>query len=101
VDDSRKPLAYNPYVYDVYLYDYDWYDYQPLPTFKSDSQIKTDIKSELFWNPFVNQQDVRVQVDEGVATLKGKVDTWGEWNTALEEAYEGGATWVYNKLTVK
>lgn len=101
VKDHRQALSYNPYVYDDYIYAYDWYDYEPLPTFKSDRQIKTDIKSELFWNPFVNQGDIRVQVDEGVATLKGTVDTWGEWNTALEEAYEGGATWVYNKLAVR
>lgn len=101
VDYPDYPLAYDPYLYDYYFYDYDWYDYEPYYTFSVDWEIEEDIESELFWSPFVDEEDVDVTVESGVATLTGVVDTWAEYNAAEENAYEGGATWVENDLAVK
>ncbi|MFP4053475.1 MAG: BON domain-containing protein [Phycisphaerae bacterium] len=101
VEYTDRPLAYDPYVYDYYPYDYDWYDYEPFHTFRSDSAIKEEISDELWWSPFVDSDQVKVSVDNGVATLTGKVDSWSELEAARQNAYEGGATWVINKLDVK
>jgi osmotically-inducible protein OsmY len=100
VDNGRAALAYNPFVDEIYIYDADWYDYQPFNTFKSDRKIKEDIESELYWNPFVYSGNVKVTVENGVVTLRGEVPSWTSYDAAMEEAYEGGATWVQNRLRV-
>ncbi len=94
-------ITYDPYIYETYYpYDYSWYDYQPYYTFTSDAEIEDDIKDELWWSPFVESDEVEVTVDNGIVTLTGTVDTWSERTAATENAYEGGATWVYNNLVV-
>jgi osmotically-inducible protein OsmY len=98
--DEMGPLAYEPYVDDDYIYGYDWFDYSPGRTFKPDKEIREDIRSELWWSPFVDSEDVTVEVEDGVATLTGSVDSWSEWGAATENAYEGGAVWVDNDLQV-
>jgi hypothetical protein len=40
-------------------------------------------------------------VDDGVATLTGTVDSWSEYDAAVNNAYEGGAVYVDNELLVK
>lgn len=101
VEDEYDPIAYDPYVEDWYLYDYDWYDYQPSNTLVSDAEIQREINDELFWSPFVDGDEVRVTVNNGIATLTGTVDTWSERSAATENAFEGGATWVDNDLEVQ
>jgi len=97
---ADKPYAYNPYLGDPYVYDFDWYTYQPRLTFKSDSKIRKDIESELWWSPFVDSDEITVTVDNGIATLEGTVETLAEFSAARENAFEGGATWVINDLSV-
>ncbi len=99
--DYTGPLAYDPYVYDENPYLYDWYDYEPLYTFETDAEIKEEINDEMWWSPFVDSDDVTVTVDDGTATLTGTVDSWSEFNAATENAFEGGAVWVDNNLTVE
>jgi osmotically-inducible protein OsmY len=41
-----------------------------------------------------------VTVDDGVVTLTGTVDTWTEREAAEENALEGGALRVVNRLDV-
>ncbi|MFW6154254.1 MAG: BON domain-containing protein [Planctomycetota bacterium] len=95
------PLAYDPYVYDDYFYGEPWYDYEPQVTFETDAQIADEINEELRWSPFVDGNDVTVTVMDGIATLTGMVDSWREYNAATENAYEGGAVWVDNDLTIQ
>jgi osmotically-inducible protein OsmY len=73
--------------------DYKW-------KYKPDWEIREDINDQLFWSPFVDEDNVRVTVEDGVATLTGNVETWGERGAAENNAYEGGAKDVKNKLTV-
>lgn len=101
IEVEDDPYAYDPYVDDWYMYDYDWYHYTPSYTFKQDWEIKEEINDEYFWSPFVDAADVTVKVDDGVATLTGTVDSWMEWGAARDNAYEAGATFVRNKLTVE
>jgi osmotically-inducible protein OsmY len=68
---------------------------------KSDREIKEDIKSELWWSPYVDSDQVRVEVRDGVATLTRTVDSWMERMAARDNGYDGGATRVRNYLAVK
>jgi osmotically-inducible protein OsmY len=95
-----SPVTYDPYVDDLDIYQSDWYDYEPFYTFESDTEIKEEINDELWWSPFVEEDEVNVSVDNGTATLTGTVDSWSERDAATENAYEGGATWVINNLEV-
>ena len=101
VGKDYTPFVYDPYVDGWYPYDADWYPDRPRFPAKSDWQLELDIGDELFWSPFVDSDTVEVAVDDGVATLTGTVDSWSEYNAAANNAYEGGAVYVDNDLTVK
>jgi len=98
VEDRTEVLIFNPYVDDWYTYDYGWYTYPYYLPVKSDRYIKNSIEDEFFWSPFVDGEDVTVKVDDGVAVLTGTVDSWREYNSAVENALEGGAVMVDNEL---
>lgn len=67
-------------------------------TLEADLEIEEDIRDELFWSPFVDDDQVRVTVENGIAQLAGVVDTPRERLAAVENAVEGGAIGVENKL---
>jgi osmotically-inducible protein OsmY len=67
---------------------------------KSDWEIERNIADQLFWSPLVDRNDVTVSVEGGIATLTGAVDSWQEYRAATENAYEGGAHTVLNRLRV-
>jgi osmotically-inducible protein OsmY len=94
---------YWPYS-DLYYEPYS-YSYWPRPhstwTYKSDAEIKHDIENQLFWSPFVDADEVKVAVKNGVATLTGTVDSWREYRDAAKNGYDGGALSVINDLKVK
>jgi osmotically-inducible protein OsmY len=68
---------------------------------KTDLEIERDIESQLFWSPFVDENEIEVSVDFGIATITGSVNTWSEYIAAVENAYEGGARSVKNNLRVR
>lgn len=48
---------------------------------KTDAQLKKDVLEELKWEPSVRAEDIGVEVKDGIVTLSGHVDTYGEkWN---------------------
>ncbi|MDT8387540.1 MAG: BON domain-containing protein [Thiogranum sp.] len=96
---SPETIVYNPYIYDWSIYDYPWYQGTAI-TNKPDRAIEVDINNELQWSPFVARNQVTVSVENGVATLTGAVDSWPEYNAARENAFQGGAVSVINKLRV-
>jgi osmotically-inducible protein OsmY len=100
VEHDRIPIAYDPFLHDIYPYDYGWYDYQPYETFRTDEEIREEIRDQIWWSPFVDAKEVKVTVEDGRARLTGTVDTWSEKAAATESAYEGGAVWVDNDLEV-
>lgn len=92
---------------DYYLYNYyGWNTYHPpyhvdvAYGFKPDYAIKDDIVDQLWWSPYVNEDEIIVTVDNGTATLKGTVDTRREKRFAEINALEGGASEVDNNLLV-
>lgn len=104
VSKAYDPFPYDPYVDTWRIYDFDWYHRPSQDTDDMDSlgdaRLKEEIKDELFWSPFVDADQVKVTVDDGIATLKGEVDSWVESHVAVENAYEGGARAVLNELAV-
>lgn len=70
-------------------------------TIKSDLEIKEEIEDQFFWSPFVDGGDIEVEVEDGVATLRGTVDSPRELNAAIENALQAGARSVENELIVR
>lgn len=74
-----------------------WPDNEPM----NDAEIERNIESQLWWSPFVNEYEVNVEVENGLATLTGVVETYEEKSAAAKNALEGGAVAVDNKLEVE
>ncbi len=94
------PYFYNPFVDETNVRDYGWYAFKGLDKQKQDWKILRSIKQELWWSPFVDEDQVNVEVDDGRATLTGQVDSMMEYDAATENALEGGAVSVDNDLVV-
>ncbi|MBD3161465.1 MAG: BON domain-containing protein [Candidatus Eisenbacteria bacterium] len=75
-------------------------DFEHEWTMKSDWEISQNVTEHLFWSPYVDEDQVDVSVTDGVVTLSGTVDTWGERTAAVNNAWEGGAKDVRNRLDV-
>jgi osmotically-inducible protein OsmY len=93
---------------DFYNYDYyGWNTYYPLyhvdiqDEYKTDVEIREDIISQLWWSPYVNEDEVSVTVANGRVILNGIVDTEREKLFAEINAIEGGAEEVENNLVVE
>lgn len=99
VRDPSSRLAYQPFADQRPPDHYNWF-HPPAWAVKSDWEIAQDIRSELWWSPFIDADDVKVTVRDGVATLTGTVSTWNERRVASENAIEGGAISVQNRLEV-
>ncbi len=69
--------------------------------YKTDLTLHGDVKRELYWNPYVEEENVIVTVDDGVVTLDGVSDSWFKRRQAAEEAKEAGAKVIENNLRVQ
>ncbi|MBD3346673.1 MAG: BON domain-containing protein [Chitinivibrionales bacterium] len=69
-------------------------------TWESDQAIMQNIKDEFFWNGNVDRKDIDVSVEDGIATLKGKVDNWSEYHAAITNAFDAGARTVESELDI-
>ena len=56
-------------------------------TVKSDREIQEQVLKELRWDSRIRQEEVGVEVDEGVVTLTGTVDSWAKKLAAKEAAH--------------
>ncbi|HYE01254.1 MAG TPA: BON domain-containing protein [Alphaproteobacteria bacterium] len=90
----------DPYVLPLDPLDYDWYDYRPGSTLKSDAEIAAAIDRQLRWSPFVDPDRIAVAVEGGHAILRGEGLGWAERRAAVENAIEGGALSVEDRLAV-
>jgi osmotically-inducible protein OsmY len=67
-----------------------------------DSQIRDDVQHELFYNPGVNAAAIGVAVQDGIVTLTGEVDTYGQKLEAVRAAERiSRVKAVASKLQVK
>lgn len=95
-----------PYKYDPYLDPLDFdYDYTPgrsaAPDDSVDQRIAEDVRDELWWSPFVDSDQIQVEVNGRTVTLSGEVDSNAERAAAVKNAYDAGAFAVINELEVK
>ncbi len=70
---------------------------------KSDQVLAGDVTNGLRWNwtTWPVRKDIKVSVSNGVATLKGAVDSWSERREAGRVAFRTAGIWaVDNQLTV-
>jgi len=61
---------------------------------KSDAGIKNDVESQFFWSPFVDSEEITVNVEDGEVTLTGTVRSIFEADKAVSNTFEGGAKTV-------
>jgi osmotically-inducible protein OsmY len=104
IDVARKwsPYHYSPYIQqdNFPIEDYEWYNFTAPSSQNTDREILDSINEELWWSPFVDTEKVHVMVDDGQATLTGTVHSTLEHDAAIENAREGGAESVNDKLTI-
>jgi osmotically-inducible protein OsmY len=70
-------------------------------TEQQDLKLLRRIQRELYWNPYVEAENVTVQVKDGVATLAGEVDSWAARSEAELMALQAGASRVRNRLELR
>ena len=69
---------------------------------KSDGLLKQDVIRELIWDTRVNETRIGVEVDKGIVTLSGIVESYAERMAAQDAAHRvGGVLDVVNDLHVK
>ena len=69
---------------------------------KTDKQLQTDIKEELRWEPRVRDEEIAIQVRDGVVTLKGTVPDYAQRSRAVRAVERvAGVRAVAQELTVK
>jgi osmotically-inducible protein OsmY len=72
------------------------------PSNRTDSYIQSCVLDELKWSPRIRSTDVGVEVDGGVVTLTGTVDSWTARLAAQEAAHRVvGVLDVANDIVVK
>jgi len=59
----------------------------PVMATKTDREIQEDVLKELLWDSRIRQEEVGVEVDEGIVTLTGIVDSWAKKLAATEAAH--------------
>ena len=69
---------------------------------KSDAKIQKDVLQEMHWDSRVDETDVGVEVDDGIVTLTGTVDSYAKRIAAQEAAHRvAGVLDVANDLEVR
>jgi len=98
---------WSPYLYSPYMNQerfpgeaYEWYNFTAPSSQKTDREILENIKEEIWWSPFVEEENVQVRVENGQATLTGTVHSKLEHDAAIDNAREGGAESVNNQLAI-
>lgn len=66
----------------------------------TDRELKEAVEEELYWSLFVNSVPIRVEAQNGIVTLSGRVENRGEIVDAVKNAYEAGAKNVRIRLWI-
>jgi osmotically-inducible protein OsmY len=94
-------FVHEPYLYPYYPHPADtWRHYIPTDQTRTDAQLRDAIENELAWTPYVDAEEITISVIDGRATLIGTVGSWRERQVATDNAFEGGAIAVINRLGV-
>jgi hypothetical protein len=70
--------------------------------FRSDEDIRREIEDTFVWDTWVNSDEVKVQVKDGVATITGEVDSITAKRSAGDDAWDTvGVIDVVNNVRVR
>jgi len=95
---NRYQTPYPPYAYRPYYYYGPYYGTMQ----RSDAEIQEDVKAAMRYDSWVDANQVNVDVNDGVVTLTGTVDSWREKRAAGDDAWDTlGVVDVNNDLQVK
>jgi osmotically-inducible protein OsmY len=75
-------------------------NFAPVTANKSDQELKQDVMDQLYWNPYVQEDQINVKVEDGKVILSGDVNSRVESDAAESSAYKAGAKDVWNRITV-
>ncbi len=67
---------------------------------KSDKEIEKDVENQLYWDIFVDSENISVKVKNGIVSLYGAVDDREELLAVVKNAFEGGAKIVRSFLKI-
>ena len=101
VVDPTYGFYYDPYAYPYYPYLDQWMDYSSHDARSADAEIQSAIEREIYWSPWVSIASVDVDVNAGVATLRGTVLGTRGHDAAIENAIEGGAVAIVDELDIR
>ena len=94
-------MIFPPWQYPYDRYYYGWYDppaAEPLP---SDHEIKSTVVERLRENPHTRDDDIQVDVEQGVVVLTGEVSSARAKRAAGDDAWDcRGVSDVSNQLTI-
>lgn len=86
------------WVYPDARYYYDWWG-TPWPAEPTDGEIKSVVVDRLRENPFTKDDEIRVDVKQGVVILGGEVSSWVAKRAAGDDAWDTpGVVDVSNQL---
>lgn len=68
---------------------------------EQDWRIRQEIADQLRRSPYVQSEDIAVSVEDGIATLTGRIGSWTAYREATRQAFQGGALKVRNELEVE
>jgi osmotically-inducible protein OsmY len=74
--------------------------YERVWVWMPDFELEEAVTRQLYWSAFTDSDDIRVQIQNGLVTLTGTVDSWTEYYDAEKNAYQAGAKHVENELEV-
>lgn len=66
-----------------------------------DKKIANAVDDQLMGDRSVFSDNIDIETEDGIVTLSGTVDTWGERQAARDNALEAGAMAVDNNLKVE
>lgn len=68
---------------------------------KPDEEIQDAIEEKLKFTLFDRSNDIEVRVEDGVALLRGRVDTWRQWQAVMNATVAAGARRPHNMIRVR
>jgi osmotically-inducible protein OsmY len=68
---------------------------------KSDAAIQADLDDKLAYTFVDPNNQVTAKIEDGVAILRGTVDTWSMWQAAMDQAVAAGARRPHNLIQIR
>ncbi len=85
---------------------YNWYPYKDEGVTNEKRKITTDnelaeeVQYQLWWSPYVQEDNIEISVDNGMVLLEGTVQSRNEEQYAIINAWEAGARQVRSQLEI-